>query len=99
MRRKFSATVAIRSVSLTRSSVASRTVSPFSLIAPSTASTGISSISAAVKLLLNLTALDASGLNVQIADQLAARLLDMLVTRDLCAHAYQEIDQGRARGV
>ncbi len=48
MRRKFSTIVAIRSVSLIRSSPASRTVSPSSLAAPSTASTGISSISAAV---------------------------------------------------
>ena len=48
MRRRFSATVAMRSVSLMRSSPASRMVRPSSLAAPKTASTGISSISAAV---------------------------------------------------
>ena len=48
IRFRFSITVWMRSVSLIRNSDASRTVRPSSVAAPSTASTGISSINAAV---------------------------------------------------
>ena len=99
MRRRFSATVAMRSVSLMRSSRASRTVSPSSLAAPSTASTGISSISAAVASFSMMPPRTAECSTSISPDQLAVGALQLQDLARRAPIAGQQIEQRRAGGV
>ena len=98
MRRRLSTTVRMRSVSFTRNSEASLTVSPSPVAAPSTASTGISSMSAAVRPPAIVAAAQFGMLHQQIAHQLAVAAFQ-IEDANPSSHPHQKIEQRRARRV
>ena len=104
MRRKFVSMVAMRSVSLTRNSPASRTVKPLTLARSEHGQRGNFVDQRRGQRAFDDSSGDARGPDAQVADQFAAALLHV-EHFDLRAHADQKIEQrgtgrdsGRRRG-
>ena len=98
MRRRFVATDAMRSDSLTRSSLASRTSIPWRVNGAIAASTGISSISAAESAPAMVAPFRGFHRALRRPDQFAVNFFE-LGDGNTQAHLHQDVEQAGARGI